>query len=451
MQTGFRKILMWIGAIIVIAGCSNSATEPVGSTQPSSASGGQAASSKANDGEAQTEITVLSWKFDPESDLWNNIVSAFNEKHPNIKVHAVNAPTSEIDQKITSMIAGKQPLDVLFTDSTRNLSFSSKGLLEDLGPYLEKSDIDLENDYYVKSLSDHMYQGKLHGLPILNMSYFVFYNKDLFDAAQVPYPTNDWTIEEFRETALKLTNADKNQYGYNLRPWVGTHFLAWAYAMGGEYFSEDGSEALVTSPGTVAAMQFLKDLVYTDRSAPAPTAQAASQAGGVAFESGNLAMNWSGSWDIAGTEKTPSKWAFNWGVAMPPKGESGSFPIVISNAWGIYSKSPNKDAAWKFIDWWMSDEGQMVLARNGEFPSKKNIALEHAFTHLDEETRSTVFMTVDQGVSRPTQFPAMPRSETTFGARMEEVLASKNSDVAAIMETANQELNQLIKDIAAGK
>ncbi len=446
MKTGMKWMATMLCVFLILAGCSKTATPPAG-TNTNSASGGQPGDS----GTEKTEITILSWKFDPESELWKKIVSAFNEKHPNITVHAVNAPTSEIDQKITSMVAGHQPLDVVFTDSTRNLSFSSKGLLEDLGPYLEKSDIQLESDYYIKSLSDHMYKGKLHGLPILNMSYFVFFNKDLFDAANVPYPTNDWTIEEFREIALKLTDRDKNQYGYNLRPWVGTHFLAWAYAMGGEYFSEDGSKALVTSPGTVAAMQFLKDLVYEDKSAPAPTAQSASQAGGVAFESGNLAMNWSGSWDIAGTEKTPSKWAFNWGVVMPPKGENGSYPIVISNAWGIYSGSKNKDAAWEFIDWWMSDDGQMVLAENGEFPSKKSIAQEYAFTHLDEEMRDIVFKTAELGVSRPTQFPAMPRSETVFGSRMEEVLSSKNSDVNAIMEKANDELNQLIKDIEAGK
>lgn len=439
MKTGWKLNMTMLCTLLLAAGCS-------GGSEPAAGNGAEA---KPEGG--KTEITVLSWKFDPESEQWKNIVSAFNEKHPDIKVHAVHAPTSEIDQKITSMIAGKQPLDVLFTDSTRNLSFSSKGLLEDLGPYLAKSDINLDQDYYVKSLSDHKYQGKLHGLPILNMTYFIYYNKDLFDAAGVPYPASDWTIDQFKETAAKLTNAEKNQFGYNLRPWVGTHFLAWAYAMGGQYFSEDGEQALVTSPGTVKAMEFLKNLVYTDKVAPAPTAQSASQAGGVAFESGNLAMNWSGSWDIAGTETKPSKWAFNWGVAMPPKGENGSYPIVISNAWGIYSKSKNKEAAWDFISWWMSDEGQRLLADNGEFPSKKDIAQKHAFTHLDKETRDIVFQTADLGVSRPTQFPAMPRSETTFGSRMEEVLASPDSDVPAIMAEANEELNQLIQDVKVGK
>ncbi|OXM13550.1 ABC transporter substrate-binding protein [Paenibacillus herberti] len=432
MGKGLKLGMVTLAALLVSAGCSGNVAKP-------------------EETNGNTKITVLSWKFDPESDSWKSIVSAFNKKYPNITVNAVNAPTSEIDQKITSMAAGKQPLDVLFTDSTRNLSFSSKGLLEDLGPYLEKSDINLERDYYVKSLSDHKYQGKLHGLPILNMTYFIYYNKDLFDAAKLPYPTNDWTIDQFKETAIKLTDAKKNQFGYNLRPWVGTHFLAWSYAMGGQYFSEDGKQALVTSPGSVKAMQFLKDMVYTDKTAPAPTAQSASQAGGVAFESGNLAMNWSGSWDIAGTEKTPSKWAFKWGVAMPPKGENGSYPIIISNAWGMYSKSKNKDAAWDFIHWWMSDDGQKVLAENGEFPSKKDIAQKYAFTHLDAETRDTVFKTAELGVSRPTQYPAMPRSETTFGAKMEEVLASKNSDVPKIMAKANEELNELIKEVEAGK
>lgn len=401
--------------------------------------------------EEQVEITVLSWRYDPESEEWAKVVSAFNEDFPNIKVNGVTAPSAEIVQKVTSMVAGGQQVDVLFTDSTRNNLFASKGLLEDLEPYLAKSDINLEQDYYVKSLNDHKYKGKLYGLPILNMSYYIFYNKDLFDAAGVEYPTNDWTIDDFLDKAKKLTNIDQNQYGYNLRPWVGTHFLGWSFAYGGEYFTEDGKESLVNSEGSVQAMKFLKDLIYKDKVAPIPKADAASQAGGVAFESGNLAMNWSGSWDIKGTEATPSKWAFNWGMAMPPKGSNGSHPIVISNAWGISSNSQNKEAAWEFVNWFMGDKAQKLLAEHGEFPSNKEIAEQFAFTHLDEEERKTVFMTAELGVARPTEYEAMPRSEAVFGAKMEEILASEGSNVEKLMDEAKEELDQLIKDIEAGK
>jgi multiple sugar transport system substrate-binding protein len=430
--------------LLILSACTNS----------SSNTGGQSEGNQDSDGkgkEESVEISVLSWRYDPESEEWKKVVSAFNEEFPNIKVKGIMAPSGEIVQKVTSMIAGGQPVDVLFTDSTRNNLFASKGLLEDIEPYLENSDINLEEDYYVKSLNDHKYKGKLYGLPILNMSYFMYYNKDLLDAAGVEYPTNDWTIDEFLTKAQKLTNLDKNQYGYNLRPWVGTHFLGWSFANEGEYFTKDGKESLVNSKENVETMQFLKDLIYKHKVAPIPKADAASQAGGVAFESGNLAMNWSGSWDIKGTELNPSKWNFKWGVVMPPKGPNGSFPIVISNAWGISSKSKNKDAAWKFVNWFMGDEAQKLLAEYGEFPSKKSIAQEFAFTHLDEETRKTVFMTTEEGVARPTEYEAMPRSEAVFGAKMEAILSSKDSDLEKLMDDAKIELDQLMKDIEAGK
>ncbi|MFD2671700.1 ABC transporter substrate-binding protein [Marinicrinis sediminis] len=445
MKTLKIAMMAFLCLVLVLTGCSSNNNENAASNK------GSNNANQTDQGDQESEITVLSWRFDPASPEWESIVTAFNEDHPNIKVNGVMAPSSEVVQKVTSMVAGNQEVDVLFTDSTRNLNFASKGLLEDLQPYIDESGLNLEEDYYVKSLSDHMYEGKTYGIPILNMTYFIFYNKDLFDKANVEYPTNDWTIDEFLDKAKKLTNKDDNQYGYNLRPWVGTHFLGWSYAMGGEYLSEDGSESLVNSEGSVEAMNFLKDLIYKHEVAPIPNADAASQGGGVAFESGNVAMNWSGSWDIKGTQTTPSKWDFNWGVAMPPKGEGGSKPVVISNAWGMYSKSNNKDAAWTFIEWWLGEKGQMVLAEQGEFPSNKQIAKEHAFTHLSEEIRDTVFKTAEEGVSRPTQFPVMARSEKDFGARMEQILSDKNSDVEKIMDESKEELDKLIKDIENGR
>jgi len=44
----------------------------------------------------------------------------------------------------------------------------------------------------------------------------VNYNKDLFDAANVPYPTAGWTTSEFLDKAVALTQGeDENKvYGY---------------------------------------------------------------------------------------------------------------------------------------------------------------------------------------------------------------------------------------------
>ncbi len=44
----------------------------------------------------------------------------------------------------------------------------------------------------------------------------MFYAKKIFDDAGVPYPKDDWTFDQFVETAKKLTNADKKKFGYQM-------------------------------------------------------------------------------------------------------------------------------------------------------------------------------------------------------------------------------------------
>jgi len=65
---------------------------------------------------------------------------------------------------------------------------------------------------------------EIYGLPYTKGGFYVFYNKNMFDAAGVPYPTDDWTWEEFEETAKKLTKGSgaNKVYGANIH-------LTWGY------------------------------------------------------------------------------------------------------------------------------------------------------------------------------------------------------------------------------
>lgn len=49
----------------------------------------------------------------------------------------------------------------------------------------------------------------------------MWYRKDLFDAAGVPYPKNDWTWDDFYEICRKLTDPARGIYG--VRYWRGKH------------------------------------------------------------------------------------------------------------------------------------------------------------------------------------------------------------------------------------
>lgn len=55
--------------------------------------------------------------------------------------------------------------------------------------------------------------GDFYAVPLKQEIYIIFYNKDLFDAAGVPYPETPWTWDEMIATAEKLTDPDNGIYG----------------------------------------------------------------------------------------------------------------------------------------------------------------------------------------------------------------------------------------------
>ena len=88
--------------------------------------------------------------------------------------------------------------------------------LLNLDPFLDADSTIEEGDFYPAVLDAFTAQGQLWGLPGQINITLIEFNKDLFDAAGVPYPTNDWTTEEFLNAAVALTQGE----GENADLWL---------------------------------------------------------------------------------------------------------------------------------------------------------------------------------------------------------------------------------------
>ena len=72
-------------------------------------------------------------------------------------------------------------------------AFAAKGALEPLGPYLERSRVISEREFYAQAMDPFRWQGTIACIPQNLSSLVVYYNKDLFARAGVPAPTPDWS------------------------------------------------------------------------------------------------------------------------------------------------------------------------------------------------------------------------------------------------------------------
>ena len=119
--------------------------------------------------------------------------------------------------------AAGTPANIVLINYRRYAGFAAKGVIEPIAPYLAKSTVIKESDFYAEAIEPFMWDGQLLCVPQNLSSLVVYYNVDLFKAADVPEPANDWTWDDFLSAAQALTkdldgDGRIDQYGVGLEP-----------------------------------------------------------------------------------------------------------------------------------------------------------------------------------------------------------------------------------------
>ncbi len=324
---------------------------------------------------APAEITFMAWGATEELDVWKQIVDDFQVANPTIKVNVEVADWDSYWEKLKTLFSAKTPPDVFAMDAPLYLDWQSRGVLLNLQPYLDKNPGFLD-DIYPQTLQAYKLADGYYGLPRDFQTIGIFYNKDMFDAAGLPYPKTDWTMEDLRSTAKKLT-LDKNndgtieQYGFAFDTWDMELFWSeaiWAY--GGDIINADHTKTLIGDEKARAAWQFMYDMMWTDKSAPDPNTS--TQYGSDLFQTGVAAMTAMGHWSVPSYAQTST---FKWDVAPMPAGPYGHFTSVNSAGFVAAKDSKYPDAAWEFIKYCLGSAGQTRLAELGlAIPVRKSIA-----------------------------------------------------------------------------
>ncbi|MCX6072279.1 MAG: sugar ABC transporter substrate-binding protein [Chloroflexi bacterium] len=339
------------------------------------ACGGQATQAPG----APVELTFMMWGAPEELAVWNQIVQDFQAQQPNITVKVEVSDWEAYWEKLKTMLAASTPPDLFAMDAPLYLDYQSRGVLKNLQPYLDQNP-DLLKDVYPQTLEAYKLADGYYGLPRDFQTIVLFYNKDMFDAAQVAYPTADWTYDDLRSAAKQLTldtNSDGKieQYGFYSDLWDME--LIWSeaiWAYGGDILSADHTKTLIAEPPARQAWQVFYDMMFTDKSMPDTTT--AAQFGGDPFQAGAAAMTSIGHWAVPGYNAVN----FKWDVAPMPKGPAGPATSVNSAGFVVAQGSKHPDEAFEFIKFVLSSAGQTRLTELGfAIPVLKSVAESDTF------------------------------------------------------------------------
>lgn len=305
------------------------------------------------------------------------LVEAFEHEYPAIDIQLRHTPgQGEYRRRLATEFSSGSPSDVMLLNYRRFATFAAQGGLEPLGPYLAQSDQIQTTDFFEPTIEAFQLDNELWCIPQNISSLVVYYNQDLFDAAGLPYPEDDWTREAFLTAARALTldmddDGRIDQYGVGIAPNL-FRLAPIIWQNGGELVDDPANPTRLTldTPEALDAFQWLVDLQVKEGVVPDAVAEA-SESSESRFLNGRLGMYFNSRRGVP-TYRTIKN--FTWDVAPLPRGSQAA-GILHSDAYCLAAAAQNKDAAWQFIEFANSPVGQEIVARSGRtVPSLKAVA-----------------------------------------------------------------------------
>ncbi|MBN2499471.1 MAG: sugar ABC transporter substrate-binding protein [Anaerolineales bacterium] len=391
------RFYLFFIVLLTIAACSPPPAESVPTEQaPKAAAESPPTESEPAEASTSLDSTVITWfvQTDEIEQAWEQefIIPAFEAIHPEISINLVVVPWNEFEVEFAALAAAGAPPDIWSHSGTDNFAdYLNRGQVADLTPYIERDAYDL-SDFIPEALQAYNIDGKLYGLPIQTTASFVFYNRDLFDAAGVAYPPTSWddttwTYAAFLEKCDALTahtdDSAQAVYGCLLDAWPNDQY---ALMFGQSIYPPEAyttgfaSKAYLDSEAAIAGFQARQDIVwkYGYMPDPAQLQPLISDAG--LFESQKVAMQLTGGWgwtNFAGLEAQ-----FNWGVAPIPYGSPDRKAITYTDPWMLSSRSAHPDEAWEFLKYLVSPEAQKAYLEIVNAPPARQSVAEIWYTQF---------------------------------------------------------------------
>jgi multiple sugar transport system substrate-binding protein len=345
------------------------------------------------------KLTFASYTYSEFESAMNKVLDKWTEMNPGVTVERQYAPWEEFWTRLQTQLAGGTPPDVTISDFGRIMGFGLSDALLNLSPYLEANNFPLSR-MNPASVSVYRWKkgdfavgakdGNLYGIPVDMQNCVFYYNKKLFDAAGVEYPTDDWTWDNVVEAGKKLTNKEKNQYGTGIPGMIDRGL--WHWMAGADLHTPDYQKSLLDSPESISVYKWLWDLVYTYKIAPVPDPSANTNP----FISGQIAMNFDGVWAIPDYVT-----AFNndYDVALLPKHpKTGKRTTSIeSDGFWAFKATKEPDLVCKLLVYLTDPDGQKTLGKLGYFiPSSYPDVAKEWFSITPPEHRMKALDNINQ-------------------------------------------------------
>jgi len=303
------------------------------------------------------ELVFTYWGSPFERQAVKKVLQQFNQQYPNIRVRSQHIPNSNYTTKLATMVVAGTAPDIAYIPDTMISKWASAGWLMDLSDYFQ-------NDSEASTRMPQIYyklQDQIIGTSAAIETIILYYNKQVFDRAELPYPParaeEAWSWQEFVAICQQLTT-DRNGYDATNPNFDAEHIttygvafpqgelftLPFIYSNGGQVASDDGQKLLLNQPAAVEALQKMQDLIYRYHVAPTPSTLQSMPSSSFMLQTGKVAMDITGHWQTLDL----SQMNFDWGMGVLPYFKQPT-TIICGSPLGIFTSSKHPEEAFQLF------------------------------------------------------------------------------------------------------
>lgn len=378
-------------SLLALALCATLAVTGCGSGSGSSSSG---------------PVKLLVFGAPEELAAYRTLIDAYQGARPGERVQLIEASDrKDLLARLATSVAGGAPPDVFLMNYRFYGQFAAKGVVEPLDERIADSTLD-PADYYPVAMTAFTWDGAQLCLPQNVSSLAVYYNRTLFTRYGVPEPKAGWTWNDLVGTATAMTRDDRGVvikgteaegaarlpavHGLGVEPSI-IRLAPLVWSNGGEIVDDPArpTRLALDSPAAREALKNLVDLRLAYGVVPSD-AEVEAEDDESRFLNGRLAMLMTSR---RATTNFRTITGFDWDVAPLPVYRQ-PVGVLHSDAYCMTTGSKNKDAAWRFMEYAMSADGQRIIAATGRtVPSHVEVSRSAAFLDPNQPPRnSQVFL-----------------------------------------------------------
>ncbi|GAB4437967.1 MAG: hypothetical protein Kow00120_05430 [Anaerolineae bacterium] len=418
------------------------------------ASGGAGALADAFKAPARQETVTLTSNdfylggpgFEPIAEAYREVLDAAGLDWIQYEYQQADTTTLE-----TRMAAGDAP-DLIYVYPELAQPWAARNQLVSLTPHID-ADPDWKADVeaFIPSMNaGYTYNGELYALTTAAEAECCSFNPDRFAAKGVDSPSavgaEAFTLEKFREMNCAIADDEMGGYFGHMEFNQGLGDIVACF--GGQYFSEDGTQALLNTPEFVAAVEYVAGMVrdgcaidgiQSTRDGQWVAAALANQLCATVI-AGDWAWGWAHKTQLEAGEFQPEMFYI-------PSGPAGRIPIAHSAGVALYASTSNMDAGLAFMKFGFTKEFQEVAAKMYEVAPQFPARTDAADPIFDNELLPAFFTELFEG-SIPSPFTPVINPYPLYGY-MYDMWADvfKGNDTRPIQEVQDEMNDRVQRDL----